>query len=132
MTSAVVPAIPLFIWIGAMVSILLSAAAQLLMKIGMTNLRTAGHIDVASVNTIMSVIFDRWVFSGLACYGLSAALWLVVLSRLPLSMAYPLIAVGIAIVVLMSAFALGETIGLAHAAGVALIICGVLLIGFNA
>lgn len=119
------------IWSAAFVGIALSAAAQLLMKVGMARLRAGGHLDGLSLSAVLGVLFDGWVFSGLACYALSAALWLVVLSRMPLSMAYPLISLGIAAVVLLSAVLLGETVSAARILGTALIVLGVGLIGFS-
>lgn len=122
--------LPLNVWLLAALSIALAATAQLLMKVGMMALRMAGRLDTLSVSTALEIVLQPAVFFGLASYGLSAALWLLVLSRMPLSMAYPLISLGILAVVLLSAVALGENVSAGRAAGVAFILTGVLLIGF--
>jgi drug/metabolite transporter (DMT)-like permease len=124
-------AMPVNVWVLAAFSISFAVTAQLLMKIGMTALRAAGRLDSLSFGTAWEIVLQPAVFFGLASYGVSAALWLLVLSRMPLSMAYPLISLGILAVVLLSVFALGENVSAGRAAGVAFIVAGVFLIGFS-
>jgi drug/metabolite transporter (DMT)-like permease len=124
------PSPPLGIWLLALLSICLSAGAQLLMKIGMSELggSTAGQ---PLVRAALSAVFQPRVFMGLACYGLSAALWLVVLSRMPLSLAYPLVSLAIVMVIAASALLLGEPLPAARILGSFLIVSGVALIGLK-
>ena len=68
------------------------------------------------------------VVIGLASFGLSAILWLFVLSRVSLSSAYPFVALGIVITVVAGRFLLGEPIAVAKILGVGLIVAGVLLV----
>ncbi len=75
-------------WGLALFSILLSASAQLLMKIGMSG-PTKG-------------LLNPHVIAGLGCYGIGAILWLGALSKIPLSVAYPLVGLAISLVVLGS------------------------------
>ena len=119
----------LAVWALALISVLLSASAQLLMKVGMSGARSAAPPPV--LDTILSVATNPYVLGGLGCYGLSAVLWLAVLSKMPLSMAYPLVALAIAIVVVLSGLLLGETLPFARVAGAALIIVGVVVIGLR-
>jgi drug/metabolite transporter (DMT)-like permease len=119
----------LAVWALALISVLLSAAAQLLMKVGMTGGRSLAGASI--VDTALAVALNPYVVGGLACYGVSAVLWLGVLSRMPLSMAYPLVALAIAIVVALSGFLLGEPLPSARLAGAALIIVGVVVIGLK-
>lgn len=122
--------LPWNVWMFAGLSIAFAAAAQLLMKVGMTTLRMAGRLDSFSADTAMAIALQPTVVFGLVSYGLSAVFWLLVLSRMPLSMAYPLNSLGILTVVLLSALALGENVSLGRAAGVGCILAGVALIGF--
>lgn len=69
------------------------------------------------------------VLAGLGLYAVSSVMWLVVLSRLDVSVAYPLGASGYVLVVLLAAAA-GEAVPPARWAGVALIILGVLFVGW--
>ena len=115
-----------FTWTLAFTSIMLSAAAQLLMKIGMKS-----GSPLPLVQALMGAILNPFVIGGLACYGVGAVLWLGVLSRMPLSMAYPLVALAIAIVVVMSGVLLHEAVPPARIGGALLIIAGVVAIGLK-
>ncbi len=65
------------------------------------------------------------VWLGFGAYGLSSLLWLAVLSRLPLSLAYPVLALGYVFVVVASRFLFGEKITWSKAIGCLLIVVGV-------
>ncbi|MGH7155332.1 MAG: EamA family transporter, partial [Acetobacteraceae bacterium] len=59
-------------------------------------------------------------------------LWLAVLSRVPVSAAYPMISIGFVIVALLGWAFLGETLTPTRVAGIAFICCGVLLVSRSA
>jgi drug/metabolite transporter (DMT)-like permease len=71
------------------------------------------------------------VLGGLLCYGLSALVWLRVLGELEVSKAYPFIAVGIVATMVLGVVILGETVTALRAAGAALIVAGVIVVGFS-
>jgi multidrug transporter EmrE-like cation transporter len=75
--------------------------------------------------SIIQLFFQVELWVGLVLYGLSAVTWLWVLSKVPLSYAYPILALSFPIVVALSAFTFSETISLVQAGGLALIIIGV-------
>jgi len=113
-------------------SVACSSSSQLLLKAGMT----APHMQAAiaagrPLDIALAVATSPLVVGGLAIFGLSAVLWLAVLSRVPLSSAYPAIALGIVVTVLGGYFFFGETIGTAKIAGVSLIVAGVVLVGLS-
>ena len=68
-----------------------------------------------------------WVWAGLALFGLSAVVWLAVLSRTALSFAYPFAALTYVVIVLYDT-ARGEVVGTLRWAGVALIVAGIVLV----
>lgn len=74
----------------------------------------------------LTTSFAFWL--ALTCYGLSVVVWIVGLSRLPLSQAYPVLSVGYIITALLAWIILDESITLTRWAGVGLIIAGVLLV----
>ena len=117
-------------WLLALVSISLSALAQLLMKIGMTAVRTGA--SGGSLDMLLAAVLNPYVIGGLGAYGLSAVLWLLVLSRLPLSLAYPLVSLGFIVVVALSALVLHEPVSAVRLIGVALIVGGVVVLGLSA
>ena len=65
---------------------------------------------------------------GFAMYGLSAVSWLIVLSRLDLSTAYPFLALNFVLIALVGRFVLGEDISLARWAGLLLICIGIVVV----
>ncbi|MBX3609025.1 MAG: EamA family transporter [Hydrogenophaga sp.] len=110
----------------ALVCVLLSSAAQLAMKRGLG----AGGADVAG--TYVHAFTSPMVWLGLFCYGASAVLWLWVLSRLDVSLAYPLVSLGFVVTMLLGVLWLGEPFSWARVAGCTLIVIGVTLLALDA
>jgi drug/metabolite transporter (DMT)-like permease len=112
-----------------LVSVTLSALAQLVLKLGMSGGRMqqvlAGDSMVAS---LLAVATDSRVIFGLFLYGVGAVLWLWVLARTDLSMAYPFVGLGFILTMLFGYLFLGEPVGLARLAGTLLIVGGVVLV----
>lgn len=114
-------------------SILLSAVAQVVLKFGMTTGQVRAAIESKDVHqTIPAIATSPYILIGMTAFGLSALLWLFVLSRIPLSTAYPMMALGIVLTVLAGRFLLLEPISASKAVGVGLIIVGVVLVGSKA
>lgn len=108
----------------AFASVLLGAVAQLLLRQG-----ASGLSDMTVADTLLTALTLQPVLIGLALYAVSAALWLAVLSRIDLAVAYPLGASGYVLVVLFAAAA-GEVVPPMRWLGVALILLGVLFVGW--
>jgi drug/metabolite transporter (DMT)-like permease len=112
-----------------LVSVSLSALAQLVLKLGMSGGRVqqvlAGDSLVASLGTVAT---DGRVLLGLFLYGVGAILWLWVLARSDLSFAYPFVGLGFILTMLFGYAFLGEPVGLARIAGTLLIVGGVVLV----
>ena len=110
-------------------SVLLAATAQLTLKYGMNRVGAIGRADLQSpVATGMKVLTQPAVLGGLALFGVSALLWLVVLSRVSLSFAYPFAASTYVLILLFDRFALKEPVSAIRWGGVFLIISGLVLI----
>ena len=110
-------------------SVSLGVAGQLCLKVGMNRV---GAIDAASlarpVETLLSVFSMPLVWLGLACYGLSALLWLVILSRLELSRAYLMLACMYVLIPLVSWLFLGERIPPMRWLGMIVVVVGVVIV----
>ena len=65
---------------------------------------------------------------GTACYGVSVVVWILGLSRVPVSMAYPLLSVGYVINAIAAHYLFGETVTLQRWLGIAFIAIGVWLV----
>ena len=112
-----------------LVSICLAVVGQVLLKIGMTQVGSIGSSSIANwQSTLIKVITTPQVWLGLLLYGLSAVFWLIVLSRVDLSFAYPFVAVGYIAVLLISSIYLHENVSLLRWSGVLVICLGVMMI----
>lgn len=108
------------------ISVLLAISGQMLMKKGMM---AFGTFPVSQLLVkIVPMLLNPWVFFGFACFGLSSLFWLVVLSRLPLSLVYPMVSLGYVLVAILSLIFFKENVSLIRWAGIATIIAGVILI----
>lgn len=118
----------LFILILASVS--LSALAQLALKIGTT--AAAGARTAGLGGEVGGFIQSPMVFVGLGLYGVGALLWLFVLGRAPLSLAYPFVGMGFILTMLAGALCLDESLSAARIGGTLLIALGCVLVARSA
>lgn len=111
-------------------SVCLSAFSQVILRYGMTRPEVAEALAAGSSlpATVVAIGRSPYIIGGLACYGFGAIVWLLVLSRIPVSHAYPFVSLGIVLTALAGVVALGETISLTACLGILLIISGILCI----
>ncbi|MFC6338697.1 EamA family transporter [Pseudomonas sp. CCM 7891] len=76
-----------------------------------------------------SKLRSPWLWSALACLGLGLLVWLLVLQRLEVSVAYPMLSLNFVLVTLVARFVFHEPIDARHWLGVALVVAGVVLLG---
>jgi len=108
--------------------VLLNALAQLLLKIGVTPL---GPLSVGIDNMLPTGlrVLSQWpVLGGLACYVVSVGVWIVGLSRVDVSVAYPMLSLGYVVNAFAAWWLLGEPVNAMRWAGVLLILGGVWLV----
>lgn len=109
-------------------TVLTNAAAQLMLKQGMTAL---GPISFAGVNPalkILAIVFSPWVFLGLFTFVVSMASHLYVLSKVELSFAYPFLSLAYVAVAVFAYFIFREDLNAWRIAGIAFICVGTVLI----
>ncbi len=111
-------------------SVTLAAVAQLSLKHGMNavNDELAPARFGVDARSFRALIATPAVYAGLFLFGLSALVWLVVLSRASLSFAYPFAALTYVLIILFDLFILDETVPPLRWAGVALIVAGIFLV----
>jgi multidrug transporter EmrE-like cation transporter len=110
----------------ALLSVLLSALSQIALKAGMTSAEVQAAIATSSPMQVIVAVSQSWlILAGLLSFGLSALVWLAVLSRVPLSTAYPIVALGIVITTAAGFLLFNEPFPLMKGVGVFLIVCGV-------
>lgn len=111
-------------------SVTLAAVAQLALKHGMNLVNDELAPQTFSLNgsSLRVVVGQPFVWSGLFLFGLSALVWLVVLSKASLSFAYPFAALTYVLILLFDQFVLDETVPPLRWAGVAFIGVGIILV----
>lgn len=97
--------------------VLLNAGAQLLLKAG-TNARPLG----------LALAIEPHILAGLACYVVSVVVWVVALSKVPVSIAYPMLSIGYVVNAVAAYYLLGETLTPMRLAGIGVIIVGVFIV----
>lgn len=108
------------------INIVLGVAGQFLIKFGVN--KVGGLEELGLVKFLMQSFLSPFIFSGLAVYGFSAVLWVILLSKLDLSIAYPALSVGYVLILLISALFLREQVSLLRFAGVLLIMAGIVVV----
>ena len=116
--SAGLLAAPAGVWASLLVTPLIVAAGQILFKIASTRM---GALDGGLALRLAS---DPVMIAALALYGAGTLVWVVTLRFVPLTLAYPFMALTFCAVPLFSALWLGETVDLRYALGVATILVG--------
>ena len=77
---------------------------------------------------LKSIVETPAVWGGLVLFGISALIWLAVLSRASLSFAYPFVSLTYVLILLFDRFVLHQQVGLLRWAGVAFIVTGIVLV----
>ena len=112
-----------------LLSVALSAAAQVALKAGMTSPAVSQALASGiSPISLLQVAFNPLVLLGLACYGLSMVVWLGVLSRMPVSSAYPFVALAIVLTSVLGRILFHDAFTLPKIVGTLLIVSGVVVL----
>ncbi|PIX75621.1 MAG: 4-amino-4-deoxy-L-arabinose transferase [Rhodocyclales bacterium CG_4_10_14_3_um_filter_68_10] len=108
--------------------VLLNAAAQLLLKAG-TN--AVGHFAFDAANIVpvgLRLTFEPHIVTGVFCYLASLVVWLMALSRVEVSIAYPMLSIGYVVNAIAAWYLFGEAVGPMRLAGIGIIVLGVFLV----
>jgi drug/metabolite transporter (DMT)-like permease len=79
-------------------------------------------------HTTSQVLAVPVLWAALAAYAISVVVWLIGLSRVPVSQAYPLLSLGYVINALFAWWLLGETVSASRILGIGIVIAGVAII----
>lgn len=108
--------------------VLLNAAAQLFLKAG-TN--AVGHFEFTAANAVpvgVKLALQPFILGGMVCYAVSLVVWIMALSRVPVSIAYPMLSIGYVINAGIAYLWFGEAMNAAKIGGIGLIVAGVYLV----
>ncbi|MHB1414179.1 MAG: EamA family transporter [Chloroflexota bacterium] len=110
-------------------SIVCGVGGQIALKMGMTQVGPIGEFALAQpLPTALKVFTNLLVIGGLGLYVLGALSWLTVLSRVPLSFAYPFIATSYAFTPVLAWLILGENVPSLRWLGIVVICLGVIMV----
>ncbi|HTF14371.1 MAG TPA: SMR family transporter [Burkholderiales bacterium] len=115
-------------WALIFTGVLLNAAAQLLLKAG-TN--AVGQFEYSAQNILpvgMKLAFEPHIAGGLACYVVSLIVWIMGLSRVEVSIAYPMLSIGYVLNAVAAWYLFGESLTAQKLVGIAFIVAGVFLV----
>ena len=110
------------------VGICFSVAGELMLKAGMNRV---GVLSLQPGNVLEGLwrsFTNPLVLAGFVSVFLASIFWLGVISRIPLSLAYPMMSLSYVVVVFASALLLREQVTFTRVAGVAVIIVGVYIV----
>jgi len=111
-----------------MLGVILNASAQLLLKAG-TN--AVGHFEFTVANILpvgTRIALEPHILGGMLCYVVSLGVWIMGLSRVPVSIAYPMLSVGYVVNALAAWHLFGESLTAQKLVGIGFIIAGVFLV----
>ena len=111
-----------------LIGVLLNAAAQLLLKAGTNVLGNLTNSGGEIVSTALRVATNPHIAGGLVCYVISVGVWIVALSRVEVSVAYPMLSIGYIVNALAAWHLFGESLSAQKLVGIGVIIVGVYLV----
>ncbi|MBI3901894.1 MAG: EamA family transporter [Nitrosomonadales bacterium] len=108
--------------------VMLNATAQILMKAG-TNAIGYFEFSMENILPIGWKLATEWhIVCALFCYGLSVVIWILALSRVPVSIAFPMLSMAYVVNAVAAWYLLGEPFNSAKLIGMGVIILGVIII----
>ena len=116
--------------VALVAALVLNATANLMMKFGVLRLKESGASLEKGWTTAVQALMSNWVLLlGLVCFASNVVLYTYALSRVPISIAYPImVSGGFAIIAVVAWLHLGERMSWGQWAGVGCILFGVYLI----
>lgn len=119
-------------WLLVLGAVLLGTLAQLLLKAG-TN--AVGHFAFTADNlwpVSWQLATQPHILGGMLSYAASLVLWIMALSRVEVSVAYPMVSLGYVLTALAAWHFLGESLSGLRLLGIGVIILGVVLVAKSA
>jgi multidrug transporter EmrE-like cation transporter len=105
--------------------VLLNAVAQLALKAGVRDLGPIGLSLDQVVPTSLRLMGEPYLWTGLTLYGISVVVWILALSRVDVSIAYPMLSLGYVVNAFAAYWLFGEMLTPMRLVGIGIIIVGV-------
>ena len=108
--------------------VLLNAAAQLLLKAGTNGIGAFAFSADNLVPVGIKVASNPFILGGLGCYAVSVVVWIMALSRVEVSLAYPMLSIGYVVNAVAAWYLFGEALSAQRMIGIGTIVVGVFLV----
>ena len=103
----------------------MNVGAQVALKFAVQG---GGSLSLSEPRALLALAINPWFLAGLVLYAASVVNWVVVLSRLDLGLAYPLMSAGYILSFLAGVYWFHEPVSVTRIAGIVIIILGVILL----
>lgn len=113
-------------------TVTLSACAQLALKLAVSQKQVVSALDADVSSGLFAAALSPLVWLGTVIYVLSFALWLFVLSKVDLSVAYPFVGISFVVTMAFGGMFLDEQISASRLIGTLLIVAGCVFVGKSA
>jgi drug/metabolite transporter (DMT)-like permease len=113
------------VYLVVFANIVLLVTGQTVWKLG---LEQAGGLRL---DNLVSVLFSPLILLGIVIYGLATVLWLYVLSRLPISLAYPLQSIAFLLGLVVAILVFKESVPPNRWVGAAIILGGITVLSWK-
>lgn len=108
--------------------VLLNAVAQLLLKQGMLRIGSLAMTSTALWAAAPKLVASPFIWAGLLSYAVSVLVWLVVLSRVDVSYAYPMVGLGYVFATIVAWGVFRENVSAMRVVGMLVVCAGIYII----
>lgn len=122
----------IFVFLLALTSVSLNALAQIALRKAMLSTPALPQEMSEYFTFIINFILNPWFVAGMSCYVISIGLWMAVLGKVEVSLAYPLLSIGYIITAVIGYFFLNEDVNMMRLTGLVLICTGIIFISRSA
>ena len=122
----------LITFITALASVSLNALAQIALRKTMLTLGQMPSELSGYFNLALNLLSNIWFMLGMGCYVVSIGLWMAVLGKVEVSLAYPLSSVGFILTAVIGYFFMEENVNLIRIIGLTFICVGIIIISRSA
>jgi len=105
--------------------VMLNAIAQLALKASVIQSGVIQLDFTSLIGALNSLAGNAWLWLGLLCYAVSVVVWILALSRVDVSIAYPMLSIGYAVNAIAAWQLFDEQLSLGRVLGIGIIIVGV-------
>ncbi|MBU0744973.1 MAG: EamA family transporter [Gammaproteobacteria bacterium] len=112
-------------------TVILNTYAQISLKAGMMQIGVFSFTWENLLPITTKVMLSPWIISGVLVYAGSVFVWLMVLSRTPVSIAYPISSLGYIATAIAAYYLWSEDLTPLRIAGILIILLGVYLVAKN-